>query len=55
MGPQDCKNVKKNLTPALYLGVFKKTFLYIKTVKISHVEVALRSLSQCLQANSSSR
>ena len=31
------------------------TFLYSKTVKIAHVEVALRSLAQCLQANSSSR
>ena len=29
-------------------------YLYNKTVKIAHVEVALRSLSQCLQANSSS-
>ena len=39
--------MKKNLAPAQYLGVI------IKTVKIAHVEVALRSLSQCLQVNSS--
>ena len=59
MGPKDCKNVKimkkKPLAPAQFLGVFIRTFLYSKTVKIAHVEVALRSLSQCLQANSSSR
>ena len=34
---------------------FDHDFLYSKTVKIAHVEVALWSLSKCLQANSSSR
>ena len=34
---------------------FDHDILYSKTVKIAHVEVALRSLAQCLQANSSSR
>ena len=34
---------------------FDHDFLYSKTVKIAYVEVALKSLSQCLQANSSSR
>ena len=34
---------------------FDHDFLYSKTVKIAHVEVALRSFAQCLQANSSSR
>ena len=29
---------------------FDHDFLYSKTVKIAHVELALRNLSQCLQA-----
>ena len=59
MGLKDCKNVKNNekkdLAPAQYLGVSIKTFLYGITVKIAHVEEALRSFSKCLQDNSSSR
>ena len=60
MGPKDCEIVNKNekkkkLGTSSVPGVFIRTFLYSKTVKIAYVEVALKSLSQCLQANSSSR
>ena len=61
MGPKDCKNVKKNEKKTWHqlstwgLGVSIKTFLYGITVKIAHVEEALRSFSKCLQDNSSSR
>ena len=34
VGPKDCKKVEQNLAPAQYLGVFIRTFLYSKSVKI---------------------
>ena len=48
MGPKDCEIVNKNekkkkLGTSSVPGVFIRTFLYSKTVKIAHVEVALRS------------
>ena len=60
MGLKDCKNVKRKmkketLAPAQYLGVSIKTFLYGITVKIAHVDEALRSFSKCHQANFFSR
>ena len=52
MGPKDCKNNEKK-KPWQQLSTWGTS--YSKKVKIAHVEVDLRSLYQCLKANSSSR